>query len=59
MLDTGVPTVTEMITQFSNRYRDRLLTYLRLATPLGRSRLRRWNPADLWILSRYRQGRLL
>jgi len=43
--DTGVPTVSELITKFSNRYRDRLLVHSnrmarRLATPLGRRRLR-------------------
>jgi len=60
--DTGVPTVTELITKFSNRYMDRLLVHSnrlarRLATHLGRRRLRRRHPADLWILGRDRHGR--
>jgi len=50
--DTGVPTVTEMITQFSNRLGDRLVMHSnllarRLTTPLGRRRHRRRHPADL------------
>jgi len=58
--DMGVPTVTELITKFSNRllvHSNRLAR--RLATPLDRRRLRRRHPAHLWILGRDRHGRLL